>query len=64
VGQCGRHKPSARMPVRGLYCVGFSTGHGLGTHGAADSAVRVAGMVYQYFSVHRDRWQLEGRASH
>jgi phytoene dehydrogenase-like protein len=61
VGQCGRHKPSAETPVRGLYCVGFSTGHGLGTHGAADSAVRVAAMAQRYHAIHQDRWQLEGR---
>ncbi|MEI6310059.1 MAG: NAD(P)/FAD-dependent oxidoreductase [bacterium] len=59
VGQCGRHKPSAIAPVRGLYYVGFSTGHGLGTHGAADSAISVAGLVQRYFQVHRYQWQIE-----
>lgn len=59
VGQCGRHAPTAKSPVRGLYFVGFSTGQGLGTHGAADSAVKVAREVDRYINVHRDRWQLE-----
>lgn len=55
VGQCGRHKPRAASPVRGLYCVGFSTGHGLGTHGAADSAVTVAALVQRYLQIHPSR---------
>jgi prolycopene isomerase len=46
VGQCGRHKPSARAPLRGLYYVGCDAGgYGCGTHQAADSGVNVAGMV-------------------
>lgn len=46
VGQCGRHKPDARTPVRGLYLVGCDAGgYGCGTHQAADSGVRVAEMV-------------------
>ena len=46
VGQCGRHKPDARTPVRGLYLVGCDAGgYGCGTHQAADSGVRVADMV-------------------
>jgi len=52
VGQCGVHKPSAASPVRGLYYAGFSTGHGLGTHAAADSAVSVAAMAERYFRIH------------
>jgi prolycopene isomerase len=59
VGQCGRHKPSPVSPVRGLYYVGFSTGHGLGTHGAADSAVTVAELVQRYHAVNQYRWQVE-----
>lgn len=46
VGQCGRHKPDARTPVRGLYLVGCDAGgYGCGTHQAADSGVRVADLV-------------------
>jgi prolycopene isomerase len=46
VGQCGRHKPSAKAPLRGLYYVGCDAGgYGCGTHQAADSGVNVAGMV-------------------
>ncbi|HWR11987.1 MAG TPA: NAD(P)/FAD-dependent oxidoreductase [Rectinemataceae bacterium] len=55
VGQCGRHKPKAAAPVRGLYYVGFSTGQGLGTHAAADSAVSVADQVLLYHKIHRER---------
>ncbi len=46
VGQCGRHKPSARAPIRGLYYVGCDAGgYGCGTHQAVDSGVEVARMV-------------------
>ena len=46
VGQCGRHKPSARAPLRGLFYVGCDAGgYGCGTHQAADSGVNVAAMV-------------------
>jgi phytoene dehydrogenase-like protein len=46
VGQCGRHKPDPRTPVRGLYLVGCDAGgYGCGTHQAADSGVRVADLV-------------------
>jgi len=46
VGQCGRHKPSARAPIRGLYYVGCDAGgYGCGTHQAVDSGVNVAAMV-------------------
>jgi prolycopene isomerase len=46
VGQCGRHKPSARAPLRGLFYVGCDAGgYGCGTHQAADSGVNVAGLV-------------------
>lgn len=46
VGQCGRHKPDARTPVRGLYLVGCDAGgYGCGTHQAADSGVQVADRV-------------------
>ena len=46
VGQCGRHKPSAKAPIRGLYYVGCDAGgYGCGTHEAVDSGVAVARMV-------------------
>jgi phytoene dehydrogenase-like protein len=46
VGQCGRHKPSARAPVVGLYYVGCDAGgYGCGTHQAVDSGAAVARLV-------------------
>lgn len=46
VGQCGRHKPSVRTPIRGLYYVGTDAGgYGCGTHQAVDSALNVAAVV-------------------
>ncbi len=46
VGQCGRHKPSAAAPLRGLFYVGCDAGgYGCGTHQAADSGVNVADLV-------------------
>jgi len=46
VGQCGRHKPSAKAPLGGLFYVGCDAGgYGCGTHQAADSGVNVAAMV-------------------
>jgi phytoene dehydrogenase-like protein len=46
VGQCGRHKPSARAPLSGLFYVGCDAGgYGCGTHQAADSGVNVADLV-------------------
>jgi len=54
VGQCGRHKPSARAPLRGLFYVGCDAGgYGCGTHHAADSAFKVAHMVLQYHQMHQ-----------
>jgi prolycopene isomerase len=53
VGQCGRHKPSAKAPVRGLFYVGCDAGgYGCGTHQAVDSAVKVARLVHQYYQMH------------
>jgi prolycopene isomerase len=46
VGQCGRHKPRAAAPLRGLFYVGCDAGgYGCGTHQAADSGVNVADLV-------------------
>jgi prolycopene isomerase len=54
VGQCGKHKPSPKAPIQGLFYVGADAGSsgGMGTHQAADSGVKVARMVLQY---HRAR---------
>ncbi len=53
VGQCGRHKPSARAPLRGLFYVGCDAGgYGCGTHQAVDSAIKVSRMVLQYHQTH------------
>jgi len=53
VGQCGRHKPSPKAPVRGLFYVGCDAGgHGCGTHQAVDSAAKVARLVHQYHQMH------------
>lgn len=46
VGQCGRHKPRAAAPLRGLFYVGCDAGgYGCGTHQAADSGVNVADLL-------------------
>lgn len=53
VGQCGRHKPSAKAPLRGLFYVGCDAGgYGCGTHQAVDSGINVARMVLQYHQMH------------
>jgi len=53
VGQCGRHKPSPKAPLRGLFYVGCDAGgYGVGTHQAVDSAVKVSPMVLQYYQTH------------
>lgn len=51
IGQCGKQKPSARSPVRGLFYVGFDAGSSsgfMGTQQAVDSGLNVSRMVYQY----------------
>jgi phytoene dehydrogenase-like protein len=48
VGQCGRHKPDPVAPIPGLFFVGTDAGSaGMGTHQAADSALKVADLVTQ-----------------
>ena len=48
-GQCGKHKPSPRSPIAGLFYVGADAGSaGMGTHQAADSGIRVAQMVLEH----------------
>ena len=60
VGQCGRYKPSAQAPVRGLFYVGYSAGgSGLGSHQAVDSGINVAKMVYEYHQIRL--WELHHR---
>jgi len=54
VGQCGRHKPSAKAPLRGLFYVGCDAGgYGCGTHQAVDSGVKVSRLVLQYHQTHQ-----------
>jgi phytoene dehydrogenase-like protein len=54
VGQCGRHKPSPKSPIRGLYYAGFDAGsYGLGVHQAVDSGIKVAEMVLRYHHMFR-----------
>ena len=50
VGQCGKHKPSAKSPLPGLFYVGHDAGGGsrMGTQQAVDSGMKVAQMVLQY----------------
>ena len=49
VGQCGRHKPSVKAPVRGLFYVGCDAGgRGIGTQQAVDSGINVARIILQY----------------
>jgi phytoene dehydrogenase-like protein len=49
VGQSGRHKPSIKAPVRGLFYVGCDAGgRGIGTQQAVDSGVNVANAVQRY----------------
>jgi phytoene dehydrogenase-like protein len=51
IDQCGKHKPSARAPIPGLFYVGFdagSTGGYMGTQQAVHSGLNVARMVHQY----------------
>jgi phytoene dehydrogenase-like protein len=46
VGQCGKQKPDATSPLRGLYYVGCDAGgYGCGTHQAADSGVKLAEII-------------------
>jgi phytoene dehydrogenase-like protein len=53
VGQCGRHKPSPKAPIQGLFYVGVDAGgYGVGTHQAVDSAAKVAPMVLRYYQTH------------
>lgn len=56
VGQCGRNKPAARAPVRGLFYVGADAGSsGFGNHMCVESGINVARMVRDYYATHRLR---------
>jgi prolycopene isomerase len=50
VGYCGRNKPSAKAPLRGLFYVGHDAGGAafIGTHQAVSSGLKVAAMVRRY----------------
>jgi prolycopene isomerase len=57
VGQCGKHKPSPKAPIRGLFYVGSDAGGaGMGTHQATQSGINVARMVLRY---HRKRQAVQ-----
>jgi prolycopene isomerase len=54
VGQCGRHKPSVKAPVEGLFYVGCDAGgRGIGTQQAVDSGINVARIILQYHRLHQ-----------
>jgi prolycopene isomerase len=49
MGQCGRTKPAAQAPVRGLFYAGCDAGgFGCGTNQAVDSGINVADLVFRY----------------
>lgn len=53
VGQCGRHKPSPKAPIQGLFYVGADAGaHGMGTNQAVESGMTVARMALQHWRAH------------
>jgi phytoene dehydrogenase-like protein len=51
VGYCGKHKPSPKSPLPGLFFVGHDAGGEpyIGTHQAVSSGLRVAPLVHHYF---------------
>jgi phytoene dehydrogenase-like protein len=52
VGQGGKHKPSPKAPIRGLFYVGCDAGgFGVGTQQATDSGRKVADMVLRYHRI-------------
>ncbi len=52
-GQCGKHKPSPKSPIRGLYYAGFDAGcQGLGMHAAVESGMKAAETVQRYMASH------------
>jgi prolycopene isomerase len=48
-GQCGRHTPSPKAPIGGLFYTGFDVGvAGMGTHRASGGGIKTARMVLRY----------------
>ncbi len=54
VGQCGKHKPSAKTPISGLFYVGADAGSTgfFANNLAVSSGMNVAKMILQYFKTH------------
>lgn len=49
VGQCGKHKPSQKTPINGLFIVGADAGGvGMGTHQSGESGMKGAHLVARY----------------
>jgi phytoene dehydrogenase-like protein len=49
VGQCGKHKPSQKTPINGLFIVGADAGGvGMGTHQSGESGMKGARLVARY----------------
>jgi phytoene dehydrogenase-like protein len=52
VGQCGKHKPSQKTPVAGLFIVGADAGgRGMGTHQSGESGMKGARLVHRYHTM-------------
>ena len=52
VGQCGKHKPSQKTPIAGLFIVGADAGGvGMGTHQSAESGMKGARLVRRYLTL-------------
>ncbi len=48
-GQCGKHQPSPKAPIGGLFYTGADVGiPGMGTHKASGGGIKAARMVMQY----------------
>jgi phytoene dehydrogenase-like protein len=48
-GQCGKHQPSPKAPIGGLFYTGADVGiPGMGTHKASGGGIKTARMVLQY----------------
>ncbi len=49
VGQCGKHQPSPKAPIAGLFYTGADVGiPGMGTHKASGGGIKTARMVLRY----------------
>jgi len=52
VGQCGKHKPSQKTPIAGLFIVGADAGgRGMGTHQSGESGMKGARLVHRYHTM-------------